>query len=172
MNAIKGYTPVYINTKTQDSTAMDVERLGVQTQMPYGSRNYCIFNQPLVNKLVQKREHAIPYIERKLQTTNNEKVVAEGLYTLDRMIDANVKGIEKTYPTISRFNNTQSPTLQVLLAGIYRKIQVPDAFGPLNKMLIQDSIHPPQANFDPTEEIGGAILEYLKNSGAQKAYNN
>jgi hypothetical protein len=29
-------------------------------------------------------------------------------------------------------------------------------------MLIQDSIHPiKDANFDPTEEIGGAILDYL-----------
>lgn len=174
MNAIKGYAPIHVNSQpvTQNSTAYDVEKLGMKTQLPYGNRNYCIFNQPLVNKLVQKKETSIPFIERKLQRTNNEKVVAEGLYTLDRMIDANVKGVEKTYPTISRFNNTKSPTVQVLLAGIYRKTQIPDAYGPLNKMLIQDSINPPQANFDPTEEIGGAIIEYIKNASSQKVYGN
>lgn len=174
MNAIKGYTPIYVVSPPtpQNSTAYEVEQLGMKTQLPYGNRNYCIFNQPLVNKLVNKKEQAIPYIERKLQRTNNEKVVAEGLYTLDRMIDAKVKGVEKTYSTISKFNNTKSPTVQVLLAGIYRKTQIPDAYGPLNKMLIQDSINPPQANFDPTEEIGGAIIEYIKNAGAQKIYKN
>lgn len=171
MNAIKGYTPISYPSSTQDSTALEVQMLGKKTQLPCGYRNFCIFNQPLVNRLVNKREKAIPFIERKLQTTNDERAVAESLYVLDRMIDAKVNNVDKTYPTISRFNNTKSPTVQVLLAGIYRKTQVPDAYGPLNKMLIQDSINPPVANFDPTEEIGGAILEYIKNSSAQKAYS-
>lgn len=52
------------------------------------------------------------------------------------------------------------------LAGIYRKIQVPDAFGPLVNMLIKNSIDPPNPNqtFDPNEEIGGAILSYLSDN--------
>ena len=46
--------------------------------------------------------------------------------------------------------------------GIYRKIKIPDAFGPLWTMLIQNSINPPKnCPFDPNEEIGGAILDYL-----------
>lgn len=65
------------------------------------------------------------------------------------------------YPVLARFNNTTSPNIQTFLAGIYRKIQVPDAFGPLVKMLIQNSMRPQTANFDPNEEIGGAILSYL-----------
>ena len=61
----------------------------------------------------------------------------------------------------SRFNNTTSPNIQTYLAGIYRKTQVPDAFGPLVKMLIQNSLRPQTSNFDPNEEIGGAILSYI-----------
>ena len=40
---------------------------------------------------------------------------------------------------------------------------MPDAFGPLVKMLIQNSLQPMDKNapFDPNEEIGGAILSYL-----------
>ena len=79
------------------------------------------------------------------------------------MHDNGTKGIDKLYPVLARFNNTQSPNIQTFLAGIYRKIQVPDAFGPLVKMLIQNSQKPADPNqiFDPNEEIGGAILSYI-----------
>lgn len=153
-----------------NNIAFDVEQLGKKTQLPEGERNYCIFNTPLVEKLVRNSDKTIPLIEKKILSTKDEKVIAEGLYTFDRMIDAGKFDIKKTYSTLAKFNDTKSPTVQVLLAGIYRKTQLPDAFGPLNKMLIQDSINPPAANFDPTEEIGGAILEYIRNAGAQKAY--
>ena len=79
------------------------------------------------------------------------------------MIDNGTKGIDKLYPVFARFNNTESANIQTFLAGIYRKIQVPDAFGPLIKMLVQNSLKPynSQQPFDPNEEIGGAILSYL-----------
>ena len=79
------------------------------------------------------------------------------------MLENNTKGVEKLYPILSRFNNTESPNIQTFLAGIYRKIQVPDAFGPLVSMLIKNSLNPQNysAPFDPNEEIGGAILSYL-----------
>ena len=85
------------------------------------------------------------------------------MYIVDQMIDSGVKGVDKMYPTFSRFNQTKSPNVQTYLAGIYRKTQVPDAFGPLVCMLIQNSINPPKTPqyFDPNEEIGGAILSYL-----------
>ena len=78
------------------------------------------------------------------------------------MLDNGVKGIDKMYPTLSKYNDTKSPNVQTFLAGIYRKTKVPDAFGPLCSMLIKNSINPPKnAGFDPNEEIGGAILDYL-----------
>ncbi|MDD3238163.1 MAG: hypothetical protein PHV37_08725 [Candidatus Gastranaerophilales bacterium] len=148
-----------------------VARLGMQTQMPNEKCNYCTFNQPLVKSIVDQKEAALPYIGGFLNTVNDERQVSEGLYTLDRMIDTGVQGVDKLYPVISRFNDTNSPNVQVLLAGIYRKTKVPDAFGPLNKMLLKQTFYPNSPYFDPTEEIGGAILEYLKSSAAVNTYS-
>lgn len=133
-------------------------------QMPTTQRNYAIFNQERVDYFVKQKENALPFLNDILLYSNNETQVTETLYILDRMIEGGTENIDKMYPTLSRFNNTPSPNIQTFLAGIYRKIQVPDAFGPLIKMLIQNSINPhPNMLFDPNEEIGGAILSYISN---------
>ena len=129
--------------------------------LPSGNRNYALFDQNKVDCFVKQGENAVPYIKDVLTHSNNEAQVTETLYILDRMIDAGLKDTDKMYPILARFNNTTSPNIQTFLAGIYRKIQVPDAFGPLVKMLIQNSLRPQTSNFDPNEEIGGAILAYL-----------
>lgn len=135
----------------------------ISVQMPTADRNYCIFNQAKVNYYVNQREQGLSQLEKVLKTSNDEKEVTETLYIVDRMIDSGVKGVDKMYPTLSKFNDTNSPNVQTFLAGIYRKTKVPDAFGPLCSMLIRNSINPPDKScgFDPNEEIGGAILDYL-----------
>ena len=137
--------------------------VGMSVQMPNSQRNYCLFNQQEVDYFVNQKENALPYLTNVLQTSNNEAQITETLYIMDRMIENGTKGIDKLYPVFSRFNNTNSPNIQTFLAGIYRKIQVPDAFGPLVRMLIQNSQKPnnPNQTFDPNEEIGGAILSYI-----------
>ncbi|MBP3820542.1 hypothetical protein J6G99_02730 [bacterium] len=132
-------------------------------QMPVQNRNYCLFDQNKVDYFVKQRENALPYLTDILEHSNNEAQVTETLYIMDRMIDNGTKGIDKLYPVFSRFNQTKSPCIQTFLAGIYRKIQVPDAFGPLVNMLIKNSLAPrnPNQAFDPNEEIGGAILSYI-----------
>ncbi len=135
----------------------------VNIQMPTPNRNYCRFDGVKVLYYLQKREDALPLLDETLKSTDDEKTVCEALYIADRLIENGVKGVDKMYPTFSRFNDTKSPNIQTFLAGIYRKTKVPDAFGPLWKMLIQNSMNPskePQL-FDPNEEIGGAILDYL-----------
>ena len=131
--------------------------------MPNRDRNYCLFDQNKVDYFVKQKENALPYLTDILEHSNNEAQVTETLYIMDRMLDNGTKGIDKLYPVFSRFNQTQSPNIQTFLAGIYRKIQVADAFGPLCKMLIQNSMKPnnPNQPFDPNEEIGGAILSYI-----------
>lgn len=131
--------------------------------MPNTDRNYCLFNQAKVNYYVNQREQALPELENVLKTSKDEKEVVETLYIVDRMIDSGVKGVDKMYPTLAKHNDTNSPNVQTFLAGIYRKTKVPDAFGPLCSMLIKNSINPPDKScgFDPNEEIGGAILDYL-----------
>lgn len=131
------------------------------TQQPSPQRNYCLFNQDKVDFFVKQKELALPYLKEVLKKSNNEDQITETLYILNRMQDSGTRGIEKFYPVLSRFNNTNSPNIQTFLAGIYRKIQVPDAFGPLVAMLIRNSLNPPQSCFDPNEEVGGAILSYI-----------
>lgn len=131
---------------------------------PTLNRNYCVFDEKRINELTSKREDALPIIKENLANAKNEEQVLENLYALNILLD---KGTDKSkvselYPVLSNYNNTKSANIQTFLAGIYRKTKIPDAFGPLVKMLIQDSINPQtDANFDPTEEIGGAILNYI-----------
>ncbi len=125
--------------------------------------NYCTFDEN-VYKRAKEGENQIPQIRTELKNPKNEAQIIEDLFVLNLMLDNGVdkQKINDIYPELSRYNDTKSPNIQTFLAGIYRKTKIPDAFGPLVKMLIQDSINPPKdAHFDPTEEIGGAILDYL-----------
>ena len=140
---------------------------------PNQTRNYCVFS-PGVNERIKKGESELPAIRESLKNPKSEDEVVEDLFILNCMIDEGV-GVNKVaelYPELSRYNNTDSPNIQTFLAGIYRKTKVPDAFGPLVAMLIRNAINsPPHPNplpqgegmqvFDPNEEIGGAILDYL-----------
>jgi hypothetical protein len=141
-----------------------IPQIGKKTFLPDSYRNYSILNFELVKKIADYRENAIEPVALFLSNAQDEREITEGLYILDRMIDAGVKGIEKTYPVISRFNKTNSPNIQAMLAGIYRKTQIPDGFGPLMSMLVKNTFYPARSSFDPNEEIGGAVLEYLKSS--------
>ena len=141
----------------------NISKLGQGVSLPNSTRNYCTFNEKRTQELVNAKEEAIPYIDTFLRTANTEEQVLDALQILDKMLDKKVKGIDKIYPTLSRFNDVTSPNVQVMLSGIYRKTLVPDAFGPLNKMLLRQTFMPNSPYFDPTEEIGGAIMEYLKN---------
>ncbi len=131
---------------------------------PNQYRNYCVFNQEKINQKIAGGEKSIPEIKFVLENSDSEDEILEELYALNLMLDngINKKSVAEMYPTLSKFNDTKSPNIQTYLAGIYRKTKVPDGFGPLVKMLIQDSINPQKdCHFDPTEEIGGAILDYL-----------
>ena len=131
-------------------------------QLPDNQYNYARVDCAKVDMFVRNGEDSLNYISDVLKNSVNEKKIVESLYILDRMIDSGVKDIDKMYPVLSRFNNTKSPNIQTYLAGIYRKIQVPEAFGPLVRMLVQNSLNPnPNEYFDPNEEIGGAILSYI-----------
>ncbi len=121
---------------------------------PNQYRNYCVIDLP-------KRRN-LDEIKTSLENPESEDTVIEDLYELNLMLDEGNKDVAKIYPALSKYNQTDSPNIQTFLAGIYRKIKVPDAFGPLIAMLIRNAVNPPQkAGFDANEEIGGAILDYL-----------
>lgn len=132
-------------------------------QLPTAHKNYCVCDKNEVDYFVKCRENSLPYLGDILSHSNNEAQITEVLYILNELIDNGVKGVDKLYPQLSRFNHTNSANIQTFLAGIYRKTQIPDAFGPLVNMLIKNSSTQKfqYQPFDPNEEIGGAILSYL-----------
>ena len=127
---------------------------------PTQTRNYCLFNEERINN-----KKNLDVIKTTLESSKSEAEVLECLYALNLMLDDGDEYLEeakKLYPTLAKYNNTKSPNIQTFLAGIYRKTKIPDAFGPLCTMLIQNAINPPEnCSFDPNEEIGGAILDYI-----------
>lgn len=141
----------------------NISQLGKGVQLPDKTRNFCRVNDKRINDIARFREDALRDTDTFLKSAKTEEQVVEGLFVLDKMLDNGVKGIDRLYPTLSRFNDTTSPNIQVMLAGIYRKTLVPDAFGPLNKMLYKQITQPNSPYFDATEEIGGAVLEYITN---------
>lgn len=121
---------------------------------PNQYRNYCVVDIP--------KRHSLNEIKTTLEKPKSETEVIESLYELNLLLDEGNQEVKQLYPTLSKYNKTTSPNIQTFLAGIYRKTKIPDAFGPLFAMLIQNSINPPKnCPFDPNEEIGGAILEYI-----------
>ena len=124
---------------------------------PNQYRNYCVFNPNITSKTKSLAE-----IKLSLEQAKTEDEVLEDMYILNLKLDEGEQGIDKLYPALSKYNQTKSPNIQTYLAGIYRKTRIPDAFGPLGAVLIQNAINPPKdCGFDPNEEIGGAILDYL-----------
>lgn len=127
---------------------------------PSLSRNYCLFDEKHINA---KKD--LNKIKSSLENPISKEDTLESLYALNLMLDegADIEQINKEiYPILSKYNKTRDPNIQTFLAGIYRKTKVPDAFGPLCVMLIQNAINPHKdCHFDPNEEIGGAILDYL-----------
>ena len=125
---------------------------------------YCQFDQKKVDLYVNAKEKAIPALTKMLNEAETEEDKTEGLFIANEMIAAGTKGMDKMYyGTFSKFNEDRSPNVQSMLSGVYRRILVPDAFGPLMKMLVTNILVPQKdAPFDPNESIGGAILEHIK----------
>lgn len=121
--------------------------------------NYRVFSPLTTDYFVKKGEKSFPALSQNLK--NNQNVV-QTLYILDRIQENKTGDTSKLYPELSRYNKTKNAEIQTFLAGIYRKTQVPDAFGPLVAMLIQNALNPPKSYFDPNEEIGGAIVSYFR----------
>lgn len=135
----------------------------INTKKPYAIpqryNNHKQFSQLTTDYFVKKGEQSFPAMEQNLKKGKN---VVQTLYILDRIQENKTGDVAKLYPSLSQYNKTKDAEIQTFLAGIYRKTQVPDAFGPLVAMLIQNSLNPPKSYFDPNEEIGGAIISYIR----------
>lgn len=150
--------------KKEDKFELPKDREFKKPILATKEKPYCQFDQEKVDLFVNAREKAIPALAEMLNNAKDEGEVCEGLYIANSMAAENVKGVDKMYyGTFSKFNEDKSPNVQSLLSGVYRRILVPDTFGPLVKMLANNIKEPPQdPPFDPNESIGGAILELIK----------
>ena len=150
--------------KKEDKFELPKDREFKKPILATKEKPYCQFDQEKVDLFVNAREKAIPALTEMLNNAKDEGEVCEGLYIANSMAAENVKGVDKMYyGTFSKFNEDKSPNVQSLLSGVYRRILVPDTFGPLVKMLANNIKEPPQdPPFDPNESIGGAILELIK----------
>ncbi len=131
--------------------------------LPDENCNHANFDENLVQQITSYKEKSIKPVIDMLSKTDNEKEATAGLFLLNRIIDADAKGVENTYPVISKFNYSKSPNIQTMLAGIYRKTLVPDGFGALMTMYVKNLPEHNTKPFDPNEEICGAMLAYLNN---------
>lgn len=150
--------------KTKTNTEQNNVKEYQKPVMATKNRPYCTFDENKVDTFVKRKENAIPELKDMLNKAESEEDICEGLYIADRMIASGTKGMDKMYyGSFSKFNENRSPNVQSFLSGVYRRILVPDAFGPLIKMLVTN-IKQPQENapFDPNEAIGGSILEHIK----------
>ncbi len=145
-----------INTFIQNNNAKSTH---IPTK-PAG--NFRVFPQLTTDYFVKQGEKNFPALAQNLKSGKN---VVQTLYIIDRIQENRTGNAAKLYPQLSLYNKTRNPEVQTFLAGIYRKTQVPDAFGPLVAMLIQNSLNPPKTYFDPNEEIGGAIVSYFAPKG-------
>lgn len=139
-------------------------------KLPDEKQNHAYFDEQLTKRIASYKNAGIKPVIDMLKKADSEKDITAGLFLLNRLIDAGAKNVGDTYPIISKFNYSKSHNVQVMLSGIYRKTLVPDGFGPLVTMFLHNAQNPVQIPFDPNEEIGGAILEYLKNNAAINNY--
>lgn len=165
------HTQNYVNQKQNNDEPCELVSSFCKTfVLPDEKINHAQFDEKLAAQIASYKEKAVNPVLNMLKNAKKETDITAGLFLLNRIIDAGAQNVGNTYPVISRFNYSDSANVQSMLSGIYRKTLVPDAFGPLMTMFLKNSEHPKQIPFDPNEEIGGAILEYLRNN--QKACNN
>lgn len=168
--AFHNFIPTQRQTNT-DEPCILVAQFCKSFKLPDDKRNHADFDEQLTARISSYKDAAIKPVTDMLKKADNEKDITAGLFLLNRIIDAGAKTVGNTYPIISRFNYSPSHNVQVMLAGIYRKTLVPDGFGPLVTMFLNNAKKPTQIPFDPNEEVGGAILEYLRNNSAINNYS-
>ena len=106
--------------------------------LPDDTCNHSRFDENLASKIASYKDRALKPVTDMLSCADNEKDITAGLFLLNRIIDAGAQSAYKTYPVISKFNYSSSSNVQTMLAGVYRKTLVPDAFGPLMTMFLKN----------------------------------
>lgn len=128
-------------------------------------------NTPLVEQLARQGPSVVDPLYQLLLTSPHRTQVAEGLYLAQRLAESKTSNVRKLYAAAARFNTTTDPLIQVYLAGFYRKLGVPESFGPMLAMLMRNSqqavsSYVPNAT-QANEEVGGTLLQLLAEKTAE-----
>lgn len=129
------------------------------------------FNQPLIRAIVSYRELAVPALGRFMAQAQTVPQIIEGLYTAEELAENGVQGVIQLYSLASRWNRHPNPLVQIYLAGFYRNIPQPAAFGPMLTTLIQHAMTTNAATPGPfriDEEVGGTVLQKIADRTADE----
>ncbi|MBY0451150.1 MAG: hypothetical protein K2X01_11055 [Cyanobacteria bacterium] len=133
-------------------------------------------NEPLIRSIIQYRDAAVPVLSNILNQAGygipypSVPAIVETLYTAQRLAQAGVN-TESLYPAASRLNTHPDPLVQIYLAGFYRQLKEPAAFGPMLSTLINQAVtqYPhPLSSWNVSEEVGGTVLQQIANRTAEE----
>lgn len=142
-------------------------------ELPTATRPFALFDNNKIDCFVRNKEMAIPRLASLISNAKTEAEKTECIFIADQMAENGTKNMGALYRRMSKFNNDKSPNVQTFLSGFYRKTLNPDAFGPLVKTMM-DNVKTPHKNisYDPNEEVGGAVIEYLRDAFQKQFKNN
>lgn len=149
-----------------------IAQLGVQAGERMAENGLLPIDEPLVEAIVAHGEEAILPLMAFFTHPQESVALAEGIYAAQRLAENGVKGVDTLYGPLSRYNASPDALIQIYLAGFYRTIDEPAAFGPLLGTLIHHSLRHYPAQGEPNtniiEEVGGAILQILARESAKE----
>lgn len=147
-----------------------VTQLGQQTRLD-PSTGLVALNQPLMDRITQCRERALPALSQTLTTTDNPLTLHETLLTLEQMKRAGVIGVDHLYPVASRLNDYPHPLVQIALAHFYSSMDLQCPFGPSVVGLVRSADRGasdyPYPSWNPAEAWGHAVSEQMSRQNAR-----
>jgi hypothetical protein len=139
--------------------------------------SYTTYNQTVQNLMplnttfiafeVSKGENGLGELAFRIKHPENLPALCQDLFIAQQHAERKTPFTEKLFGETWVYHTSQNPYIQVFLAGFYRALNAPQAYGPLLAMLYRNAFDRSLKPFDPNEEIGGALLSlqanYFKN---------
>jgi hypothetical protein len=144
-----------------------VAQLGTQTRLLMNGS--VLYNEPLVQQLVQMGPMVVPALQNFFMSVNSIPALVEGLYVAEKLAE---RGVDTTpiAQSTARWNSHPDPLVQMNLARFYRKINNPGTFGPMMATLINQAVNQyaslSSPNYNVSQEVGETVLNQIANRTA------
>lgn len=144
-----------------------VAQLGTQTRLLMDGK--VLYNEPLVQQLVQMGPMVVPALQNFFMSVNNIPALVEGLYVAEKLASRGVDTAAIAQST-ARWNSHPDPLVQMNLARFYRKINNPGTFGPMMATLMNQAVNQYASlslpNYNVSREVGETVLDQIANRTA------